>query len=237
MLHELAVIMPVYNEEGCIAQVINSWYTMLSHLKIDFIIIVLNDGSQDATLEILSSLAHHKGIEIVDKPNTGHGPTILLGYHKATTIAQWVFQCDSDDELKAEDFPNLWVNRQKYVALFGRRQGHDSSLTRKFISRVSRIIVGSLFGKAVIDVNVPYRLIRSDRLKPIIEQIPVNTLAPNVIISASLAKSGFALGNVPISYQYRQTGKVSIVKWRLWKFALLAGWQTLRYRLNFKESW
>jgi glycosyltransferase involved in cell wall biosynthesis len=236
MLYELAVIMPVYNEEGCIAPVINSWYMMLSNLKIDFIMIVLNDGSQDNTLEILFSLAYKKGVKIVNKPNSGHGSTILLGYHQATQIAQWVFQCDSDDELKAEDFPNLWLNRQKYVALFGQRQGHDSSLNRKFISSVSRIIVGLLFGKAVIDVNVPYRLIRSDILKPIIEQIPFNTLAPNVIISASLAKSGFAINNIPISYQYRQTGKVSIVKWRLWKLAILAGWQTLRYRLNFKKT-
>lgn len=51
-----------------------------------------------------------------------------------------------------------------------------------------------------------------------------------------LAKSGVNLTNIPISYQYRQTGKVSIIKWRLWKVAILAGWQTLRYRLTFNKK-
>ncbi len=57
MLYDLVVIIPVYNEEACIETVIKSWYDMLSDLNMNFLIIVLNDGSQDRTAEVLARFA------------------------------------------------------------------------------------------------------------------------------------------------------------------------------------
>ncbi|MDM8563305.1 glycosyltransferase family 2 protein, partial [Candidatus Marithioploca araucensis] len=151
----------VYNEEACIETVIKSWYDMLSDLNMNFLIIVLNDGSQDRTAEVLAQFANNERISIINKENSGHGPTILMGYHKAVEIAEWVFQCDSDDEMKADYFPKLWAERQKYVALFGVRENRTQNLARKLISAVSRLTIKLLFGKSVIDVNTPYRLMRS----------------------------------------------------------------------------
>ena len=48
MNHEkLAVIIPVYNEEAVIGQVLEAWYQQLSCLKTDFTIFAYNDGSED----------------------------------------------------------------------------------------------------------------------------------------------------------------------------------------------
>jgi hypothetical protein len=62
-------------------------------------------------------------------------------------------------------------------------------------------------------------------LKPIIQKIPSNTFAPNIIIAGALLKSKLSILNVPIPTQPRQTGTVSIVKWRLWRAAFLSFWQ------------
>ena len=153
MLYDLVVVMPVYNEQDCIVSVLQSWDTMLSNLKINFRILVLNDGSKDGTQEALNTLRDNEHIEISHKPNSGHGPTILMGYHKAVEMGQWVFQCDSDDEMKAEHFPQLWTERDQYVALFGIRANRLQESGRKLISTISRFIVKRLFGTANYNVH------------------------------------------------------------------------------------
>lgn len=227
---ELALVMPVYNEQDCIAEVVQSWKAMLSRLGIRYQLIVLNDGSKDRTAERLAAFDGDAAVEVVNKQNSGHGPTILEGYRMAVERAEWVFQCDSDDEMRAEHFPKLWNQRQAYDVLFGIRSGREQNAGRKLISAVSRLTVRTLFGAGVQDVNTPYRLMRAATLKQIVGQIPADTFAPNVIISGAFAQAGLRICNLPVPHEGRRTGAVSIVKWRLWKAAFRSFGQTLRCR-------
>lgn len=226
---ELVVVMPVYNEEKCIVGVLRSWRSTLSDLGIDFRIIVLNDGSTDGTKDALEVFASDALIEVINKSNSGHGPTILTGYRQALELAPWVFQCDSDDEMAPEFFATFWSQRDSYDALFGIRDGREQNAGRRLISVVSRWTVRLLFGGGVVDVNVPYRLIRSDVLREAIAPIPDDTFAPNVLISGAVAKAGLRIANLPVPYQARRTGTVSIMKWKLWRMAAKSFWQTLRH--------
>lgn len=227
---DIALVMPVYNEEACIVEVVNSWRSMLTYLSVQFRIIVLNDGSNDGTAERLQVFAQDKNIEVVNKKNMGHGPTILMGYRKALQIACWVFQCDSDDEIKADSFPKFWKRRNDFDALVGNRADRKQNTGRKFISICSRISVSLLFGRKITDVNIPFRLIRSEILEMIIDKIPDNTFAPNVLISGALSKAELRIFESPVYHSPRKTGKVSIVKWKLWKSAFKSFWQIICYR-------
>ena len=233
---ELVVVMPVYNEEECIAPVVASWRNALGELGIDFRIIVLNDGSKDGTRAALQTFADDERIEIINKSNSGHGPTILLGYQQAVDLATWVFQCDSDDEMPPDAFAAFWNRRHKYDALFAIRGGREQPLGRKIISAASRITVRVLFGRGVKDVNVPYRLMRSDILREIIVQIPDDTFAPNVMIAGAIARAKLRLINIRVPYRDRRTGAVSILKWKLWKVAFKSFWQTLRCRPTLRRK-
>ncbi len=219
--------MPVYNEAECIVGVVASWRDVLSGEQIDFRMFVLNDGSTDGTAEAMEAFAADARIVVVNKPNAGHGPTILQGYRLAVEGAEWVFQCDSDDEMKAEHFGELWRRRQEHDALFGCRAGRQQGRGRRLISACSRLTVKALFGGGVRDVNTPYRLIRAPLLREIVEQIPPDTFAPNVIVSGALSRAGVRIANVPVPHEPRRTGAVSIVKWKLWKAAFRSLWQTL----------
>ena len=236
MQRELALVMPVYNEEECIVEVVRSWSDMLRGLGIDFRMIVLNDGSRDNTGERLGEFLQDQSICVVDKPNSGHGPTILCGYRQAVRDAEWVFQCDSDDEMKPDSFAQLWQRREDYDALFGYRHGRQQGLGRKIISVCSRATVRVFFTKGVTDVNTPYRLVRSAILRQIIEKIPDNTFAPNVIISGAIARAGLRICNLAVPFQPRRTGTVSIVKWKLWKAAFRSFRQTLWCRPTIDPS-
>jgi glycosyltransferase involved in cell wall biosynthesis len=223
---DLALVMPVCNEEGCIAEVLNSWLGILGGLGIRFKMIVLNDGSKDGTKGVLAGFAHDDRIEVVNKSNSGHGPTILMGYHRAVETADWVFQCDSDNEMSAGHFPALWGKREGCDAVFGIRTGRVQNAARRLISAVSRLTVRAFFGRGIADVNTPYRLMRAGLLNEIIAQIPDDTFAPNVIISGTLARARARILTHPVPHQGRRSGKASIVKWKLWKSAVRAFCQT-----------
>ena len=228
MRYELALVVPIYNEERCIGQVVESWRRTLSTIGMNHLLILLNDGSTDNTKAELEPFSHEEWAQVIHKANSGHGPTILEGYAKAVDLADWVFQCDSDDEIRPDHLPGFWTIRESFDAVIGVRTGRVQSLGRSVISFCSRWTVRALFGKGVVDVNCPYRLIRSSVLKPILARIPPDTFAPNVIISGALSHAGARIHNEPVLHEGRRTGVVSIVRWRLWKAAIRSFLQTIR---------
>ena len=224
---DLALVIPAYNEAECIADVVAAWRSALDALGINHVISVFDDGSTDGTSDALTVFAEDPRVEVVRKPNSGHGPTILMGYRAAVSRAQWVFQCDGDDEMSPESFAGLWRMRSEYEALFGTRKDRAQSVGRRLITLVSRAVVRLAYARGVEDVNSPYRLMRSDLLAPIVHAIPDATFAPNLVVSGVFALSGARIANVEVPHESRRTGSVSIVKWRLWRAAARSLVQTV----------
>ena len=229
---DLIVVMPVYNEEGAIGPVLDKWVDKLDSMNLGaYEIHAYNDGSKDRTGEILEEYAGKYSGKVVahNKANSGHGPTILQGYRENVDSADWMFQIDSDDEMSPELFGELWEQREDYDFLLGKRDGRKQALPRKIISFVSRLSVRLFYGKSVWDVNAPYRLMRCSAFKEIYEDIPANTFAPNVIISGMAAQRKLRCFEMPVPQRDRQTGEVSIKKWKLFKAAVKSFGQTISY--------
>ena len=229
---ELNVIIPVYNEEGAIKTVLEKWSKELERLDIAFNIHAYNDGSKDNTLNILNEYAaENERIIVHDKPNSGHGSTIILGYQENCN-SEWLFQIDSDDEMGPESFEELWNKRNNYDFLIGSRTERDNPLSRKLITLFSRLTVWIMYGTGVKDVNSPYRLMKSELFKPYYELIPSDTFAPNVIISGICGMKKFKVYEIPVIYKFRTTGEVSIKKFKLLKSALKSFLQTILFRFK-----
>src|SRR5262249_31100877 len=148
---------------------------------------VYDDGSTDDTLPVLENFARHvPTVRIASHANRGHGPTIHRGYNEAQGV--WVFQTDADGEMSPDSFQRLWSQRDKYDLLIGCRTGRTSSISRLLIRAVSRLTVWTLFGRAVKDVNSPYRLIRRSSLKEFLRFVAPDAAAPNVLMSGYAAR-------------------------------------------------
>lgn len=231
-MSKLAVIIPVYNEEGSISVVIADWAKVLDQLGIDYRLCTYNDGSKDQTQKILDELKNKfPRLYVVHKPNSGHGPTILKGY-KENLDCEWLFQVDSDNEMKAEHFPKLWEQKENYDFLIGRRINRQSPLPRRIISYISYLSVRLLYGKGIQDVNAPYRLMRVSLFKDLMSQIPDDTFAPNVIVSGLACMKRARIFTHPVPFEFRTTGTVSIKKWKLLKAAMKSFWQTIQFRFH-----
>ncbi len=229
---ELAIIMPVYNEEGAISKVLQNWVDATKTLGIKAEIHAYNDGSKDRTSEILKKFASQEPSVIPhDKPNSGHGPTILQGYRENSHIP-WLFQIDSDDELGPEQFAELWNQRHQYDFLICKRDGRYSPLPRRVITFVARCIVRVFYGSGVYDVNSPYRLMRSEKFADLFKQTPADTFAPNVIVSGYACLKKMRIYQGKASFRERTTGEVSIKKWKLAKAAMKSFAQTIGFRFS-----
>ena len=231
MKPELTVVVPVYNEEACIRDVLVKWVAELRRLGIAFRILALNDGSKDRTGDILDrAAAEYPEITAVNKPNSGHGPTILSGYRKAVQDGPWVFQVDSDDEMGPESFNRLWAERENYDFLLGCRDQRRQAAARKTISFISRTVIRLFYGSRIWDVNAPYRLFRSDAFREVLREIPTDTFAPNLIISGFCSVRKLRVLEVPVPQAERKTGEVSIKKLKLFKASLRSFMQTVAFR-------
>lgn len=228
----LTVVIPVYNEEEVIETVLNDWHSTLTSMGIEFQIKCYNDGSKDDTWGVLreleDSLAH---LNVYDKQNSGHGPTILKGYRDSFD-STWIFQVDSDDEIPASEFFKVWEERALYDLILGRRIKSKTPLPRKIISFISRIVVGLLYGSNVSDVNTPFRLMRVGALSEYIGKIPPTTFAPNLLVTGLAALKELNYLEVPVHYRVRQTGTISIQKLKLLKVSCRALLETVRFRFK-----
>lgn len=231
-MYEVEVVMPVYNEAECINEVIYDWIKELDTLGISYRLLVLNDGSRDTTEDVLKQHENNSKIRVINKKNSGHGPTILQGYREAVKEADWIFQADSDNEMEASHFGKVWDVRNGAEAVIGIRAGRLQPLPRKIMSAVSRMIVSVFYGSGIADVNCPYRLVKSEVLNTFLPKIPEDTFAPNVAISGLLILHNYSVRNVPIPHNDRQTGEVSIKKWKLWKAAIQSCAQTVMIRFT-----
>ena len=230
MSENLCVVIPVYNEQSVIGSVLEKWNSALNSLGIDYEIRSYNDGSKDNFLSVMHDAALRLGrrIKVIDKPNGGHGNSILTGYRDAAEDGfDWVFQVDSDDEMGPEKFGELWAKRGDYDFLVGRRDGRKQAFPRKIVSFISRLCVRLFYGKSIWDVNTPYRLMRISAFRDCLEKIPLTTFAPNVILSGIAARNGLRCFELPVPQHDRTTGEVSIKKWKLLKAAAKSFWQTI----------
>ncbi len=231
----LSLVIPVYNEQEAIGEVLHQWCSMLDGLMIDYGVYVYNDGSEDGTSEAIrkaSEQISNGRIHLIDKTNSGHGPTILKGYRERANESTWTFQMDSDNEMGPKGFELLWKQRFQYSFLLGTRAGREQAFPRKVMSFISRVVVHTLYGKTVWDVNSPYRLMRNADFAPLFESIPETTFAPNLLVSGYVGRNHLPFIEVPVPHHNRQTGEVSIKKWKLFKAGVYALLQTVAFRFR-----
>ena len=210
LLKDVAVVIPVFNEEKLIGECINEWLNVLDSVNLNYEILIIDDGSSDATISIVERYGDNQNIQLIIKQNEGHGPTILAGYKRAVGIAEWVFQADSDNEISPNQFSALWSRRQGQDAVIAWRQGRDQTTVRRLVTFFARVTTKVLFRCHLRDVNIPFRLIRSETLTILLEKIPSDTFAPNIALSGALSLMNYQVEECPVIFNERIIGESSL---------------------------
>lgn len=235
MTPALSVVMPAYNEaanlEAAVGEVVNEVFAVVP----DSELIVVDDGSRDHSADVVRALARDDPrIRLVRQGNAGHGPALLRGMREAR--GHWCLLIDSDRQIPLHDFARTWALAGKSGVCLGIRHPRQDPAHRRLLSRALAVALRALDRRAPRDANVPYKLIRRDRLDEVLALLPEGARVPSVMISLWLAVRGHPYAEQPVSHRPRQAGENHLRPWRLTRFCAAAIVELARFHRQLRRA-
>ncbi len=202
--NKVSIIIPAYNEEVGIKQVLDR-LTALNYHK-NYEIIVVNDGSSDNTAAIVSeypvTLAKHN-------VNKGYGAALKTGIRNAS--GNKVIMMDSDGQHDPKYIPQIISSLDEYDMVIGTRSKDSHQVkSRQFGKRIIRIIGQFLVEQKLPDYNSGYRGFDKETLQRMLNIMP-NGFSFSTTSTLAYLKEGFTIGTFPIYVEERK-GRKSNVK-------------------------
>jgi len=205
----ISVIVPAYNEEATVAQVLES----LSKVPLDLEVIVVDDASTDRTWKILQELRQKEPFDtyryIRHDFNQGKGAGLRTGF--GLVSGDIVTVQDADMEYNPQDLPALvyrWeeVGDPKF-AVYGCRDLSYQKFTTRWGNRFLTAVTNILYGCHIHDMETCYKMMPG----PLARALPMEgrrfEIEPE--ITACIVQAGYKILEVPISYTPRKEKKLS----------------------------
>jgi glycosyltransferase involved in cell wall biosynthesis len=239
-MEKLYIVIPAYNEEENIEQVINDWYPIVEKYNDngESRLVIIDDGSKDSTFQKMQDLAKTRPLFFpITKPNAGHGATVLYGYNYALqNNADYIFQTDSDGQTLPSEFHEFWNQREQYDMVIGHRNHRKDGISRIFVTKVLKLVIWLCFREKVTDANTPFRLLKASTLQKYISLIPADFNLSNVILSVIYSKKKCSVKVIPITFRPRQGGVNSINLRRIFKIGQKAWGDFRQIQKNLKNN-
>jgi glycosyltransferase involved in cell wall biosynthesis len=158
----LSVFFPAYNDAPSLPALVRKTFAILDRYVADYEVIVVNDGSQDNTGEVLAELGREFApfLRVETHPqNRGYGGALRTGFASATK--EFVFYTDGDSQYDVAELPLLLEAVTPATGLVNgyKLERHDPA-HRVWIGAVYNVCARLLFRIRIRDIDCDYRLIR-----------------------------------------------------------------------------
>jgi glycosyltransferase involved in cell wall biosynthesis len=198
----VTVVIPAYNEEKTIGNVIFETASIMNGLDLPYEIIVVDDGSTDKTGQIAST---HKAIVLSNKKNYGKGYALRRALQHAT--GDIIVTIDSDGEHKPKEIPDLiepLFNGTDIVAgsRFLGSQGRATTHLNVIGNFLFNAAIMTLTGKFVTDSQTGFRAIKRNVLEKL--NLESNGYEIEAEITVKGLKNGFSFKETPITVERRK---------------------------------
>jgi glycosyltransferase involved in cell wall biosynthesis len=209
----LSVFFPAYNDGGTIASLVITALQSARRLTHDCEIIVVNDGSADATAAIADELARtYPEVRVVHhERNRGYGGALRTGF--ATATRELIFYTDGDAQYDPAEMALLWERMDGSVDLVnGYKISRSDPLHRVIIGRVYHYTVKCLFGLKVRDVDCDFRLMR----RSIFDRVALEKNSGVICLEMmkKIQDAGFRIAEVPVHHYHRAYGRSQFFNFR-----------------------
>ena len=213
---KLSIIIPVYNEEQTIGEVIERvWMVDLGGL--DREVIIANDGSSDGTRRAIdaSRWAHDPRVKTYNSPiNLGKGAAVRFGLGLAT--GDILLVQDADLELDPNEYGRLLapILDGRAEIVYGSRFLAPSdrvAFRRRLANRALTMLTNILFGSRLTDMETAYKVFKREALEGIRLRCVGFDFEPEVTAKVLLA--GRRILEVPIGYQPRREDEGKKIRW------------------------
>jgi len=227
----LSIIIPMYNEESTIGQVLDE----IAGVDLGSItreIITVDDGSTDRSAKIVQQFAERSPLDVnlvISPGNQGKGAAIRQGLEHIT--GDIVLIQDADIEYDPQDYPKLLapiLSGQAQVVYGTRfhRRIKGIALPNRLANWILPRLANLLYGTTLTDEATAYKVFTAELIKSVNLRCVGFEFCPEV--TAKVARAGYKIYEVPISYQPRSTQAGKKIRWT---DGVIAIWTLIKYRL------
>ena len=215
-LMKLSVIMPVYNEQATVTQILEKTMAIPAVKEV----VVINDGSTDSSGKKIKALIKSKKkgaskVKYFSKKNGGKGSAVVLGLRKVT--GDYTMIQDADLEYDPEDIPELLkpIKSGKAEIIYGSRfLGPHSNLLfwHRLGNSLLNLLVNVLYNTTLSDMETCYKVLPTKLFRDL--HISSNKFYMEPEITCKVLKRGYRIFEVPISYVGRDFSEGKKITWR-----------------------
>ncbi len=200
---ETTIILPAYNEAEAIAGTVAA----IKRLHPDFEVLVIDDGSTDAT----AAEAERAGARVCRHPyNMGNGAAIKTGLREAR--GEWVVMMDADGQHEPADIARLLEHKDKFDMVVGARDmGGQASLHRGMANWIYNRLASFVTKFKVEDLTSGFRLVKKEVAEQFLYLLP-NTFSYPTTLTMAYLRCGRTIRYVPITVRRRKSGSKSKIK-------------------------
>ena len=202
----LTIFFPAYNEQENLASAVQDALRVADGSPYigDYEIIIINDGSIDATQAIAERIAaENERVRVIEhQRNRGYGAALQTGLTAATK--DWIFFTDADRQFDIVELQNLLVHIPTHDAVIAYRAPRRDPLMRLVNAKVWNLLNNILFGLHVRDIDCAFKLLQRSDVQNL------RLLSRGAMINAELliklARCGVRIKEVPVSHLPRLRG-------------------------------
>lgn len=210
-LSSLSIFFPCYNDAGTIASIVMLAYITARKLTDDFEIIVVDDGSTDAGLDILDELERvYSDLKVIrHEKNRGYGGALKTGF--ITAQKDFVFYTDGDIQYDVEELEDLAEQMDDGVDIVnGYKIARSDSIWRKIIGFSYNTFSRFMFRIRLRDIDCDFRLIR----RSVFNKVKLNSDTGTICVEMvkKIQENGFVFREVPVHHHFRSYGRSQFFK-------------------------
>ena len=229
----LSVVIPAYNEAAVIGSTLESVVSSLTAGGVSHEILVVDDGSTDATASLVRQAAERRPqIRLLASGHQGKGGAVKHGVLAAT--GRYVLFLDADYSTRIEEWEKLrpWLTKGYEVVIGSRRMGgaeivrRQSSL-RRFLGSGFLWLTNAMLSIGVTDVTCGFKAFDTDVARTLFERQRLNGWGFDAEVLFLARRFGYRVKEVPVVWRNDATSNV-----RLWKDIVRSGLELVEIRCH-----